>query len=69
MRQALGASRSRLVRAAFVETFLLALLGAMTGLLVAWWATPMLGLLTPSELPRTDQIAMNRARLNRIEKH
>ncbi|MGH9386145.1 MAG: ABC transporter permease [Vicinamibacterales bacterium] len=59
MRQALGASRSRLVRAAFVETLLLAMLGAMTGLLVAWWATPMLGLLTASELPRTDQIAMN----------
>ena len=59
MRQALGASRSRLLRAAFVETFLLAMLGAMTGLLVAWWATPMLGLLTPAELPRTDQIAMN----------
>ena len=53
MRQALGASRSRLVRSAFVETLLLAMLGAMTGLLVAWWATPMLGLMTPSELPRT----------------
>jgi putative ABC transport system permease protein len=59
MRQALGGSRSRLVRAAFVETMLLVLLGATTGLLVAWWVTPMLGQLTPSELPRTDQIAMN----------
>jgi predicted permease len=59
MRQALGSSRSRLVRATFIETLLLAGLGAMTGLLVAWWVTPMLGLLTPQELPRTDQIAMN----------
>jgi putative ABC transport system permease protein len=59
MRQALGASRSRLARTALVETLLLAMLGAATGVLVAWWATPMLGWLTPSELPRADQIAMN----------
>ncbi len=59
MRQALGASRSRLVRAALIETLLLAMLGAVIGVLVAWWATPMLGSLTPSELPRVDQIAMN----------
>jgi putative ABC transport system permease protein len=59
MRQALGASRSRLVRAALVETLVLAVLGAVTGVLVAWWATPMLGGLTASELPRADQIAMN----------
>lgn len=59
MRQALGASRAQLLRAAFVEALLLALLGAAAGLLVAWWATPTLGLLTPSALPRTDQIAMN----------
>jgi putative ABC transport system permease protein len=59
MRRALGASRSRLIRAALVETLLLALLGAAMGVLVAWWATRSVGLLAPPELPRADQIAIN----------
>ena len=59
MRRALGASRSRLIRAVVVETLVLAVLGGTTGVLVAWWATPILELLTPSELPRDGQIVMN----------
>ena len=59
IREALGASRARLIRAALTETLLLAMIGTAAGLLLAWWATPILSSLMPSEIPRADQIALN----------
>jgi putative ABC transport system permease protein len=60
IRTALGASRARLVWQLLLEGFVLALLGATGGLLLAWWATDLLRILGPQDLPRIGDIAVNR---------
>lgn len=47
LRAALGASRRRLVRQQLVQAFLIALIGAALGLLMASWITPLLFALSP----------------------
>jgi predicted permease len=47
MRMALGAERSRIVRQLASESLLLASLGAVSGLLVAWWGTTTLTRMVP----------------------
>jgi putative ABC transport system permease protein len=52
MRLALGASRYRIVRQVLTESVVLALGGAVAGLLVAVWARSSLVALAPSDIPR-----------------
>jgi len=47
---ALGVSRSRLIRNAFLESLLLAAAGVVLGLMIAWAAIPLLLLLAPTAL-------------------
>ncbi len=47
---ALGVTRSRLIRSAFLESLLLALGGVTLGLLIAWASIPLLLLLAPTTL-------------------
>ena len=56
IRQALGASRSELVRQLLVESALLAVGGALLGALLARWTVPLLVALSPEALPRARDI-------------
>jgi putative ABC transport system permease protein len=47
LRAALGASRGRLVRQGLAQTFILALIGTISGLLIASWLTPALISISP----------------------
>ena len=59
IRTALGASRSRIIRQLLAEGFLLALIGAMCGLFIAWWGIDLLRVFGPQGLPRLDDVSIN----------
>jgi predicted permease len=60
IRAALGAGRLRLVREMLTESVLLAILGGATGLLIAMWITQALVAVSPEDLPRLKEIALDR---------
>ena len=59
VRSALGASRSRLMRQVMIEGVLIAVLGAVAGLLVANWGLSLLLALHPAGLPRLADIRID----------
>ena len=52
IRAAIGAGRGRIVRQVLTESLVLAALGGVAGLVVAWWALPVLIALAPDGVPR-----------------
>lgn len=60
VRLALGSSRVRLARHVLIESVLLALLGGITGVLLAYAATSVLVSFAPTSIPRIDEIDVNR---------
>jgi putative ABC transport system permease protein len=59
IRAALGASRRRLVHSLLIESMLLSLLAGTAGLLLAVWATHLMLMLGPVQLPRGEQIGVD----------
>jgi putative ABC transport system permease protein len=59
VRSALGAGRARLVRQMLSESVLLAILGGLAGVFLAWWGTAALAGLSPKELPRALEIRID----------
>ena len=59
VRAALGGSRGRLVRQSLVESAILAGIGAMLGLVLAYASVRILTLMGPTNLPRLDAIRMD----------
>ena len=59
IRAAVGAGRGRIVRQVLTESLLLAGLGGMAGMVVAWWALPVLVRLAPEGVPRLNTATLN----------
>jgi len=63
VRLALGATPSRVVRGVVVESVVLGLLGGGLGVVVAFAAVPLLKALSPAQVPRLDEAALDGAAL------
>src|SRR5215510_37865 len=59
VRLSLGASRGRVVRQFLTESLLLAALGGMAGLSIAYWGMKLAGALLPSAVPRIGEIGVD----------
>jgi putative ABC transport system permease protein len=63
VRASLGASRGRLIRQLLTESLVLTVVGALLGVLVAWWGARFLAGLVPAgmPIPRLDRLRPNAA--------
>ncbi len=61
VRAALGANRGRIIRQLLTESLLLAGLGGLVGLALAWWGTDLLVSLAPPDLLNLPQVNINAA--------
>jgi putative ABC transport system permease protein len=62
LRAALGAGRARIIRQLLTDSVLLALLaliGGVIGLLVAWWVVSWLGVIGPDTIPRLREVTID----------
>jgi predicted permease len=59
VRQALGASRGRLVQGQMAEAILLAGIGGVAGALIAWMGVPVLLNAAPDRVPRMDAVGVD----------
>jgi putative ABC transport system permease protein len=59
LRAALGAGRSRLLSQLLVESLVLAGIGAGIGVLLAYWALPVIQALDSTPLPRLEQVGLD----------
>jgi putative ABC transport system permease protein len=59
IRLALGASRWRTIRVWLTESLLLAGVGLIAGVLLAWWGARALVSLAPADTPRLDDVGLN----------
>ena len=59
LRTALGARRSRIVRQLLTESVLLALLGSLLGLALAWWGIKALVAISPRDLVNLQGVGLN----------